>query len=874
MDASKMPAAYDPKNVEDRIYQFWLDGGWFHSEPDNREPFVVMMPLPNVTGILHTGHALNNGLQDLVVRFNRMRGKNAMWMPGVDHAGVATQIVVERDLYEREGKSRFDIGRDEFVKKVWNWKETHGNIITSQLKKLGISCDWDRFSFTMDEGYQKAVKEAFCHYYEKGYIYKGNKVINWCPNCQTAISDVEVEHEDVGGHLWHVRYPFEDNPSDGVVIATTRPETMLGDTAVAVNPGDERYKNLVGKKVVLPIVDKPIPIVADDYVDMEFGTGVVKITPAHDPNDFGVGQRHNLPMPVIMGPDGKLTAVPERYKGMTMLAARKKIVAELEEKGLLVKVEDHLHAVGHHDKCKTRVEPLLSNQWFMKMKELAAPAIKVVEDEKVKFIPARWTKVYYEWMNNIQDWCLSRQCWWGHRIPIFYCNDCNHIFADRGNPSECPKCGGSVRQDEDSLDTWFSSALWPFATLGWPEKTADLEYYHPGSVLITAHDIIFFWVARMIFSSLEFMGDIPFTHTYLTGLIRDEQGRKMSKSLKNAIDPLDVIEKYGTDALRFTLMFLSTAGGQDIKLGDSALTESRNFINKLWNASRFVIMNLDGFEPGEPEGLAFIDRWILSRLKETTTEVIDAFENYDIGRGVRAMNDFFWSDFCDWYVELTKQPIQEGGAEKLRTQRVLHKCLDAILKLLHPVIPFVTEEIWQSVPHDGQTIMIQDYPKPEDFAFDADSVADMNKLQEAIRSIRNLKALLRIHQGIVPCSYSAEGSSKELLEREKAQIIKLSRVEGFDYVSSKPEGTVAAVSGDMTFYLDVAGKIDIAEELKRIDDRQKKAQAELDKIVKLLSNEGFVAKAPPDVIEKNKAKQAELGAELEGLSLLAASLKD
>ncbi len=874
----EMDKSYNPASVEDRIYNLWINGGWFHSEPDdNKEPFVVMMPLPNVTGILHTGHALNNGIQDLVIRFQRMRGKNAMWMPGEDHAGIATQIVVDRDLYEKEGKSRFDIGREAFSKRVWEWKEKHGDIIINQLKKLGVSCDWDRFTFTMDENYQVAVREAFCHYFEKGYIYKGNRVINWCPYCQTAISDIEVEHEDSAGHLWHIKYPFKDGSDDGVVIATTRPETMLGDTAVAVNPSDERYKHLKGKTVFLPVACKEIPVIEDDYVDLEFGTGVVKITPAHDPNDFEVGTRHELPMPIIMGPDGKLNKkVPERYQGLTMLEARKKIVDELEEKGLLVKIEDHKHAVGHHDKCKTRVEPLLSKQWFMRMDELVKPAIQVVKDKKVQFIPERWSKVYFDWMENIQDWCLSRQSWWGHRIPIYYCDDCDEIFVSRDEPSACPKCGSkSIRQEEDSLDTWFSSALWPFATLGWPEKTKDLEYYHPGNVLITGYDIIFYWVARMIFSSLEFMGDIPFKYAYMTGLIRDEQGRKMSKSLKNAINPMEVIDKFGTDAMRFTLMFLSTQGGQDIKLGETVLTEGRNFINKLWNASRFTLMNLEDMKPGKPENLQFIDKWILSKLGETVKAVTDAFEEYDIAKGARAIYDFFWTDFCDWYIELSKMPIMNGGEEKTRTQQVLYLCLDTILKILHPIAPYVTEEIWQKLPHKtGDTIMIADWPNHVDFVFDEEATSEMVKVQSAIRAIRNLKAKLRIHQGIIGCKFNAPKETVELLNREKQQIEKQARVEGFEFAENQPDGSVTAVSTDMKFYLDVAGKIDIAEELKRIETSKNKTEAELQKIEKLLGNEGFVKSAPPAVVEKNKVKMEELKSELENLRELSDTLSN
>ena len=878
MDASNsietMAPAYDPKQVEKRIYQFWMEGHWFHSEPDSsKKPYVVMMPLPNVTGVLHTGHALNNSLPDICIRYHRMKGDNAMWMPGQDHAGVATQIVVEKDLFKKEGKSRFDIGREEFTKRVWMWKEQNGNKITEQLKSLGISCDWDRFTFTMDENYQKAVREVFCHYYDKGWIYRGKKVVNWCPHCQTVISDIEVEHVDTDSHLWHIKYPFADNPSDGVIVATTRPETMLGDVAVAVNPSDERYQSLKGKKVILPIANREIPVVFDEYVETGFGTGVVKITPAHDPNDYEVGRRQNLDMPVVMGGDGKMINVPQRYIGSTMQEARKKIVAELEEKGLLIKIESHKHAVGRHDKCKTTIEPLLSPQLFLSMKELAKPAIECVERRDVQFVPERWTKVYFDWMNNILDWPISRQCWWGHRIPIFYCDLCSYEFASRTDPDHCPKCGGLIRQDEDSLDTWFSSALWPFATLGWPEKSESLKYYYPTSVIITAYDIIFLWVARMIFSGLEFMGKKPFDYIYFTGLIRDDQGRKMSKSLANAIDPLDVIEKYGSDALRFTLTFLSTLGGQDINLGDRVLTEGRNFINKIWNASRFVMINLEGFTPGPIENPSFIDRWILSRLSqviETTTEAIDSF---DFAKTARTLQDFFWTDFCDWYIELVKIPISKPD-EKLRTQRVLHTVLETTLRLLHPVIPFVTEEIWQKLPHNGPAIMVAPWPKTDDFKFDNNAVDEMKLIQEAVRSIRNLKASLRIHQAIVPCTFLAPPDLAKIIIREKESIERLARVEGFNQSSTQPDGTVVAIAGEMKFFMDLKGRIDIEAEVARVKTSIEKNDAEFEKINKLLSNEGFLAKAAQDVVEKNKERIEEIKAELTGLKELLISLGD
>ncbi len=868
-----MDAAYNPGQVEEKIYKFWMDGGFFESHPDKtKKPFVIMMPLPNVTGVLHTGHALNNGLQDLCTRYHRMKGENALYLPGVDHAGIATQIVVEKELYKTEGKSRFDIGREEFVKRVWQWKERCGNTIVNQQKRLGISCDWSHFRFTMDEPYQKAVREVFCHYYEKGLIYRGKKVINWCPRCQTVISDIEVEHEDAQGNLWQIKYPFADNPEDGIIVATTRPETMLGDTAVAVNPSDERYRDLVGKKVILPIAGRDIPIIADEYVDREFGSGAVKITPAHDPNDFEVGRRHDLPMPVVMGPDGRMIDVPERFVGLTMLEARKKIVAELEEKGYLIKIEPHSHAVGHHDKCKTVIEPLLSPQLFLKMKELAQPAIDIVREKGVRFTPERYTKVYFDWMENILDWPISRQCWWGHRIPIFTCEKCNHEFASRVDVDTCPKCGGKVHQDEDALDTWFSSALWPFATLGWPDKTEDFEYYYPGSLLLTAYDIIFLWVARMIFSGLELTGKKPFDDVYLTGLIRDEHGRKMSKSLANAIDPIEVIDKYGADALRFTLTYLSTLGGQDINLGDKALTEGRNFINKVWNASRFTIMNLEGYTPEPIENPTFADRWIISKLSETVREVTASFDCFDFAKAARTIYDFFWTDFCDWYVEMSKLPLQSGGKDKERTQRVLKLVLDNTLRILHPIAPFVTEEIWQKLPHEGKALIVAAWPKPEDLTFDKQAMEEMEVLQGAVKSIRNLKASLRVHQAIVPCSFMAKGNDAIVLEREKDFVIKLARIEGFNLVQSQPEGTVVAVFKDMKFFLDLSGRIDVVEEKKRVAGSIEKTRAEMDKIQALLSNPDFAKRAKPEVVEKNRARQEELSAELSALNELALSL--
>ena len=868
-----MDAAYNPGQVEEKIYKFWMDGGFFESRPDKtKKPFVIMMPLPNVTGVLHTGHALNNSLQDLCTRYHRMKGENALYLPGVDHAGIATQIVVEKELYKTEGKSRFDIGREEFVKRVWQWKERCGNTIVNQQKRLGISCDWSHFRFTMDEPYQKAVREVFCHYYDKGLISRGKKVINWCPRCQTVISDIEVEHEDSHGSLWHIRYPFADNPEDGIIVATTRPETMLGDTAVAVNPSDERYKDLVGKKVILPIAGRDIPIIADEYVDREFGSGAVKITPPHDPNVFEVGRRHDLTMPAVMGPDGRMIDDPERFVGLTMLEARKKIVAELEEKGYLVKIEPHSHAVGHHDKCKTVIEPLLSPQLFLKMKELAQPAIDIVSEKGVRFTPERYTKVYFDWMENILDWPISRQCWWGHRIPIFTCEKCNHEFASRVDVDTCPKCGGKVHQDEDALDTWFSSALWPFATLGWPDKTEDFEYYYPGSLLLTAYDIIFLWVARMIFSGLELTGKRPFDDVYLTGLIRDEHGRKMSKSLANAIDPIEVIDKYGADALRFTLTYLSTLGGQDINLGDKTLTEGRNFINKVWNASRFTIMNLEGYTPGPIENPTFADRWIISKLSDTIKEVTASFDCFDFARAARTIYDFFWTDFCDWYVEMSKLPLQSGGKDKERTQRVLKLVLDNTLRILHPIAPFVTEEIWQKLPHEGKALIVASWPKPEDFTFDKQAMEEMEVLQGAVKSIRNLKASLRVHQAIVPCSFMAKGNDAMVLEREKDFVIKLARVEGFNLVQSQPEGTVVAVFKDMKFFLDLSGRIDVAEEKKRVTGSIEKTKAEMDKIQALLSNPDFAKRAKPEVVEKNRARQEELSAELSALNELALSL--
>ncbi|MBQ1284081.1 MAG: valine--tRNA ligase, partial [Clostridia bacterium] len=734
----ELAKTYDPQSVEDRLYKFWVDGGFFHAEADpEKEPYTIVIPPPNITGQLHMGHALDETLQDILIRFRRMQGRATLWLPGTDHASIATEAKIVAAMAE-EGLTKEDLGREKFLERAWDWKRTYGGRIVEQLKKLGSSCDWDRERFTLDEGCNKAVNEVFVRLYEKGLIYRGEKIINWCPHCLTSISEAEVDYEDQPGHFWHIRYPFADG-SGYMNIATTRPETLLGDTALAVNPNDERYKDVIGKKVILPIVHREIPVVADDYVEMDFGTGVVKITPAHDPNDFEVGLRHNLEVINVMTDDAKITDDYPKYAGMDRYDARKAIVEDLKAEGALIKVEDYSHNVGACYRCHTTVEPRVSKQWFVKMEPLAKPAIKAVRDGEVKFIPERFDKIYYNWMENIKDWCISRQLWWGHRIPAWYCADCGETIVSKDEPHTCPKCGSAaLTRDEDTLDTWFSSALWPFSTLGWPDETNDLKYFYPTNTLVTGYDIIFFWVARMIFSGIEYTGQVPFDTVLIHGIVRDSQGRKMSKSLGNGVDPLVEIEKYGADALRFSLA-TGNSPGNDMRYIPERVESSRNFANKLWNASRFILMNLpdDQKAPYLPKDLSLEDKWILSKYNSLVKDVTDNLDKFEIGVAVQKLYDFIWDIFCDWYIELCKVRLNGDDATAADTARaVLVYVMSGMLQLLHPFMPYITEEIWQSLPHDGESIMVSKWPE---YSADLDFAADEAEFERVVKAIRAIR---------------------------------------------------------------------------------------------------------------------------------------
>ena len=740
----ELSKVYDPKQVEDRTYQFWLDGGYFHAEPNpDKKPYTIVIPPPNITGQLHMGHALDETLQDILIRFRRMQGYETLWLPGTDHASIATEAKIVNAMKE-EGLTKEDLGREGFLERAWEWKRKYGGRIIEQLKKLGSSCDWERERFTLDEGCSQAVKEVFVNLYNKGLIYQGERIINWCPHCMTSISDAEVEYEEQAGHFWHLRYPLSDGSGE-VILATTRPETMLGDTAIAVNPKDERYQKLIGKTVILPLVNREIPIVGDDYVDMEFGTGVVKITPAHDPNDYEVGRRHDLPILKVMNDDATMTAACGKYAGMERYEARKAIVKDLEEQGYLLKVEDHTHNVGTCYRCGTTVEPMVSKQWFVKMEPLAKPAIDVVRNGQIKLIPERMDKTYYNWMENIKDWCISRQLWWGHRIPAYYCESCGEVVVAKEAPSVCPKCGSThLHQDEDTLDTWFSSALWPFSTLGWPNNTEELKYFYPTSTLVTGYDIIFFWVVRMMFSGLKNMGEVPFDTVLIHGLVRDEQGRKMSKSLGNGIDPLKVIDEFGADALRFMLA-TGNAPGNDMRYSDDKVKAARNFANKLWNASRFIMMNLpEDFQyHGLPEDLELEDRWIVSKFNAVAKEVGENLDKFEIGVASAKIYDFIWDVYCDWYIELTKPRIQAGGAAMEKAQAVLVWVMRGMLKLLHPFMPYITEEIWQVLTDGESMIIVESYPV-YDAKYDFADAVQFEKVIDAIRAIRNRRTEMQV----------------------------------------------------------------------------------------------------------------------------------
>ena len=859
--AKELNKIYEPQAVESEIYKMWQEGGYFHAERDeHKKPFTIVMPPPNVTGQLHMGHAMDATLQDSIIRFKRMQGYNALWIPGVDHAGIATQIKVEEEL-RKEGLTRYDLGREKFLERVWDWKNRFGNRIVEQQKKLGASCDWDRARFTMDEGCSKAVREVFVSLYEKGLIYKGSRIINWCPHCVTALSDAEVEYVDKPGHLWHIRYPLEDGSGE-VIVATTRPETMLGDSGVCVNPNDERYKAIVGKNVILPLLNKPIPVVADDYAEMEFGTGCVKMTPAHDPNDFEVGLRHNLEVIRVLDDEGKVNNLGGKYEGMDRYEARKAIVADLDAQGYLVKVEDYSHNVGTCYRCHNDVEPIISAQWFVKMKPLAEKAIDVVKEGETKFVPDRFTKTYLNWMENVRDWCISRQLWWGHQIPAWTCQDCGHITVSREDACKCEKCGSTrIERDPDVLDTWFSSALWPFETLGWPEKTADLDYFYPTDVLVTGYDIIFFWVARMIFSGCEHTGKAPFHTVLIHGLVRDDKGRKMSKSLGNGIDPLEMIDKYGCDALRMN-MITSNSPGNDMRFYVERCEAMRNFANKLWNASRYVLMNLgEDFKPQLPTELEIADKWVLSKLNTLIAEVTDNMERYELGIAVQKIYDFIWDTYCDWYIELTKARLYSEDAQRKDTAlQVLVYVLDQTLRLLHPFMPFITEEIWQSLPERESALIVAKWPEAREALSFKTEEAHMESVMNAIRAIRNRRAEMNVPPSKKATLYVLTSNPQVFTEGE-GFIQRLAYADKVELLEKEPEnlnGLVTCATADAKLYIPMGQLVDIAKEQERISKELDKARKNLASLNGKLSNENFTSRAPEAVVnaEREKSKKA------------------
>jgi valyl-tRNA synthetase len=857
--AKELDKQYSPQNVEDRTYKFWCDHKYFHAEvnPD-KKPYTIVIPPPNITGQLHMGHALDETLQDILIRWRRMEGYETLWLPGTDHASIATEAKIVEAM-RKEGITKEEIGREKFLERAWEWKAQYGGRIVEQLKKLGSSCDWDRERFTLDEGCSKAVREVFCKLYDKGLIYRGERIINWCPHCLTSISDAEVEYEDQAGHFWHLRYPFKDG-SGYLELATTRPETLLGDTAVAVNPNDERYKDMVGKTLILPIVHREIPVIADDYVDIEFGTGVVKITPAHDPNDFEVGLRHNLEVINVLTPDAKIVDDYPKYAGMDRYEARKAIVEDLEAEGALVEIEDYSHNVGTCYRCGTTVEPRVSKQWFVKMEPLAKPAVEVVRNGEVKFVPERFDKTYFHWMENIKDWCISRQLWWGHRIPAYYCDDCGEVMVSAQEVHTCSKCGSNhVHQDPDTLDTWFSSALWPFSTLGYPDDTKELEYFYPTDTLVTGYDIIFFWVARMIFSGVEHMGQVPFHTVLIHGLVRDAQGRKMSKSLGNGIDPLLVIDQYGADALRFTLA-TGNAPGNDMRFSDEKVKASRNFANKLWNAARFVLMYLgnDYSYPGLPKDLAIEDKWILSKVNTLAKEVTDNLERFELGIAVAKLYDFIWDVFCDWYIEIAKIRLQSGeGADTAKA--VLVYVLTDILKLLHPFMPFITEEIYQAIPHDTESIMISKWPEYDPTLSFADEEAQMEKIMDAIRAIRNRRAEMNIPPSKKSKVY-VETAFADVFAVGSEFMKRLAYASDVEIADAFGDlgNTVTIVTNDAKIYIPLGDLVDFEAEAKRLQKELAAAEEKLAFINKKLDNPGFVNKAPEKVVQQNRDEAAKL----------------
>lgn len=866
--AKELAKQYDPSEVEDRTYKFWCDKKYFHAEvnPD-KKPYTIVIPPPNITGQLHMGHALDNTLQDILIRFRRMQGYETLWLPGTDHASIATEAKIVEAM-RKEGVTKEDIGREGFLERAWDWKNQYGSRIIEQLKKMGSSCDWDRERFTLDEGCSKAVREVFVNLYEKGLIYQGKRMVNWCPHCRTTISDAEVEYEDQAGHFWHLRYPLKDG-SGYVELATTRPETMLGDTAVAVNPNDERYKDLIGKTLILPIVHREIPVVADDYVDIEFGTGVVKITPAHDPNDYEVGLRHNLEIIDVMTDDGHIAEGWGKYSGMDRYECRKEIVKDLEAEGALIKIEDYSHNVGTCYRCHTTIEPRLSKQWFVSMKPLAQPAIDAVKDGRTKFVPERFEKVYFHWLENIRDWCISRQLWWGHRIPAWYCADCGKITVSREDAKACAHCGSTnIEQDPDTLDTWFSSALWPFSTMGWPEDTPEYKYFYPTNTLVTGYDIIPFWVMRMMFSGLEQTGQVPFDTVFIHGLVRDAQGRKMSKSLGNGIDPLEIISEYGADALRFTLA-TGNSPGNDMRFSDDKVKASRNFANKLWNAARFVLMYLDdNFKyDGLPKDLEIEDKWILSKVNTLAKEVTDNLDKFELGIAIQKLYDFIWDVFCDWYIEIAKIRLQ-GTDENAKdnAKSVLVYVLTDILKLLHPFMPFITEEIYQAIPHSDESIMVSKWVEYDDsLSFSAEE-AEMERIMKAIRAIRNRRSEMNIPPSRKATVY-IKTAHKQTFESGVEFVKRLASAndviigDGFDNLGN----IVTIITDDAEIYIPMGDLVDFEAERKRLEKELAQAQDKLDFISKKLNNPGFVNKAPEKVVAQNREDAAKLQEKIENI---------
>ena len=867
----ELPKQYDPTQVESQIYQMWLDSDCFKAEPDpDKKPYSIVMPPPNVTGQLHMGHALDSTLQDILTRYKRMEGYSALWLPGTDHAGIATQIKVEEELRVKEGKTRYDLGREKFLERVWAWKEKYGSRIVEQQRKLGVSCDWSRSRFTMDEGCSKAVREAFCEMYDKGLIYKGSRIINWCPHCLTALSDAEVEYVDKPGHLWYIRYPLADGSGD-IVVATTRPETMMGDTGVAVNPNDEKFKHLIGKTCILPIMNREIPIVGDEYCEIGFGTGAVKMTPAHDPNDFEVGLRHNLDVIRVIADNGTINENGGKYNGMDRYECRKALVKDLEEQGYLVKTEPYSHNVGTCYRCHNDVEPLISAQWFVKMKPLAEEAIRVVKDGTIKFVPERFSKTYLNWMENVHDWCISRQLWWGHQIPAWYCDECGHINVSREDPTKCEKCGCTkLTRDEDVLDTWFSSGLWPFSTLGWPDlNSEDLKYWYPTTDMVTGYDIIFFWVARMVVSGMEQMKKEPFKTVFIHGLVRDDKGRKMSKSLGNGIDPLEMAEKYGADALRFNLI-TGNSPGNDMRFYVEKCEAMRNFANKIWNASRYVLMNLTVEENGLPDAadLEIEDKWVLSKLNTLIKEVTENMDAYELGVASAKVYDFIWDTYCDWYIELTKARLYgEDEKSKLAAQKVLVYVLDQFLRLLHPFMPFITEEIWQAIPHEGRFLMLADWPKYDENLNFSVEAAHMESVMNAIRSIRNRRAEMNVPPSKKSTLYVVSDKG-EIFRQGTGFICRLAYADQVIICDSDPEGhenMVCVVTNDAKLYIPLEELIDFEKELARIEKEKANCLKQIAMFEGKLSNEAFVSRAPEKVVaeqreklEKNRALLAQL----------------